>query len=80
MTQTCTSTLNDVVRYIYSETLISENVLIENEIVKDNAVLDFYLDCIAIQSDMSKISLSPNENTITNILDFSRNFKPSIFS
>ena len=78
MTQTCTSTQNEIVRYIYNETSSSENVIIETSLVYDNDLLEFYLDCIEIKEEMNQINLSPRETTIQNILNFSKSFRPAI--
>ena len=78
MTQTCTSTQNEIVRYIYNETSSSENVLIETSLIYDNELLDFYLDCLELKDEMNQIVLSPKESSIQNILNFSKNFRPAI--
>ena len=78
MTKTCTSTLNNVVRYLYNETSDSENELIEFQISKDSAILDFYLDCISLKTEMNDIRLSPSKNIVSNIMMYSENFKPTI--
>jgi hypothetical protein len=78
MTQTCTSTQNEIIRYIYSETSSFENVLIETFLAYDNELLDFYLDCLKIKEEMTQINLNPKDSTIQNILNFSKNFRPAI--
>ena len=78
MTQTCTSTQNEIVRYIYNETSSSENVLIETSLIYDNELLDFYLDCLELKEEMNQIELSPKDTSIQNILNFSKNFRPAI--
>ncbi|MCP9768429.1 hypothetical protein EGI22_10935 [Lacihabitans sp. LS3-19] len=78
MTQTCTSTQNEIIRYIYNETSSSENVLIETSLVYDNELLDFYLDCLELKEEMNQIQLSPKESSIQNIMNFSKNFRPAI--
>ena len=78
MTQTCTSTQNEIVRYIYNETSSSENVLIETSLIYDNELLDFYLDCLELKEEMNQINLSPKGSTIQNILTFSKSFRPVI--
>jgi hypothetical protein len=78
MTQTCTSTQNEILRYIYGETSSSENVFIVQSILSDNELLDYYLDCLELKEDMDKISLSPKESTIQNIMNFSKSFRPVI--
>ncbi len=78
MTQTCTSTQNEILRYIYGETSSSENVFIEQSLLNDNELLDYYLDSLELKEDMDKISLSPKENTIQNIMNFSKSYRPVI--
>lgn len=78
MTQTFTSTQNDVVRYLYNETSIQENSLVEEALLFDRDLLDFYLDCADLKSGMDKIQLSPSESAIERILSYSRNYKPKI--
>ena len=78
MTQTFTSTQNDVVRYLYNETSIKENSLVEEALLFDKDLLDFYLDCANLKSGMDKIQLSPSDSAIERILSYSRNYKPKI--
>lgn len=78
MTQTFTSTQNDIIRYIYNETSNSENVLIEESLLIDTEVLDFYLDCLTIKTDLNKIKLQPRQSTVNNILMYSQNYKTAI--
>jgi hypothetical protein len=80
MTKTCTSTQNEIIRYVYNETSASENVLIEKSISSDEEMLNFYLECIYIKEDLNLIVLSPKDKTINNILDFSKNYEPTIYS
>jgi hypothetical protein len=76
MTQTCTSTQNEILRYVYGETSNSENVFIEQSLVNNKILLDYYLDCLELKSEMDKISLSPRDSTVQNILSFSKNYRP----
>ena len=78
MTQTFTSTQNDVVRYLYNETSNQENTLVEEVLLFDKDLLDFYLDCADLKSGMDKIQLSPSDSAIERILSYSRNYKPKI--
>lgn len=78
MTQTFTSTQNDVVRYLYNETSIQENSLVEEALLFDKDLLDFYLDCADLKTGMDKIQLSPSDSAIERILSYSRNYKPKI--
>ena len=78
MTQTFTSTQNDVVRYLYNETSNNENTLVEEALLFDKDLLNFYLDCADLKSGMDKIQLSPSDSAIERILSYSRNYKPKI--
>lgn len=80
MTETCTSRQNEIIRYIYDETSSSENVIIEEFIARDGNNLEFYLSVLEIKEDLTKIKLSPKETTINNILNYSKNFRPTIYS
>jgi hypothetical protein len=78
MTQTFTSTQNDVVRYLYNETSNQENTLVEATLLFDKELLNFYLDSADLKSGMDKIQLSPSDSAIDRILSYSRNYKPKI--
>ncbi|GGD63521.1 hypothetical protein GCM10011514_29440 [Emticicia aquatilis] len=78
MTQTFTSTQNDVIRYLYNETSNKENSLVEEALLFDKDLLDFYLDCADLKSGMDKIQLSPSDSAIERILSYSRNYEPKI--
>lgn len=77
MTQTFTSTQNEIIRYVYNETSPSENLLIEEWIAGDTENLDFYLDCLQLKEEMDQIVLVPKDITLERILDYSRNYKPA---
>ncbi len=78
MTQTSTATQNDIIRYIFNETTISENILIESNLTADSDSLDFFLDCLQISDVIKKININPRETSIENILMYSRNYQPAI--
>jgi len=77
MTQTFTSTQNEIIRYVYNETSPSENLLIEEWIAGDTENLDFYLDCLQLKEEMDQIVLVPKDVTLERIFDYSRNYKPA---
>lgn len=77
MTQTFTSTQNEIVRYIYNETTSSESLLIEDLLASDSDCLDFYLDCLQLKEELNQISLSPKNTTLERIFDYSKNFRPA---
>ncbi len=78
MTQTFTSTQNDVVRYLYNETSNHENSFIEDALLYDKDLLNFYLDCADLKSGFDKIQLSPPDRVIERILHYSKNYEPKI--
>jgi hypothetical protein len=78
MTQTFTSTQNDVVRYLYNETSNQENTLVEEALLFDKELLNFYLDCSDLKSGLDKIQLSPSDRAIERILSYSKNYEPKI--
>ena len=68
MTQTFTTQLNDVVRYVYNETSKKENAIIEESLARDVNLLDFYLDSLNIKAEMEKIKMIPSDQSISKIL------------
>lgn len=78
MTQTFTLTQNDVVRYLYNETSDEENSLIEEAMIYDHDLMDFYFDCINLKADMNAISMTPSDRAVNRILEYSRNYQPRL--
>jgi hypothetical protein len=76
MTQTFTLVHDDVIRYLYNETSTTENEHIEEELLLDNNLLDFYLDCLNLKSGLNEIRLEPSQQVVNRILSFSANYKP----
>jgi len=76
MTQTFTTQLNDVVRYVYNETSKKENAIIEESLARDVNLLDFYLDSLNIKAEMEKIKMIPSDQSISKILAYSRKTSP----
>ncbi|TAF02938.1 MAG: hypothetical protein EAZ14_04335 [Runella slithyformis] len=72
MTQTFTP--NDVLRYVYEETSAQENLLIEDALLGNSQLLDFYLEALEMKLLMNKISRTPHNRVVDKILDFSRNY------
>lgn len=77
MTQTFTLTQNDVVRYLYGETSDEENTLIEEALIYDCELMDFYFDCINLKADMDALLMTPSDTVVNRILDYSRNYQPA---
>ncbi|CAH0997359.1 hypothetical protein EMA8858_03490 [Emticicia aquatica] len=78
MTQTFTSTQNDVIRYLYNETSNQENSFIEEALLYDKELLEFYLDCADLKSGLDTIQLSPSDRAIEQIFNYSKNYQPKI--
>lgn len=76
MTQTFTTQLNDVVRYVYNETSKKENAIIEESLARDVNLLDFYLDSLNLKAEMEKIKMIPSDQSISKILAYSRKTSP----
>ncbi|MFN4147520.1 MAG: hypothetical protein ACK4GN_16965 [Runella sp.] len=70
-----TFTPDDVIRYVYEETTDNENTLIEEALMGDQDLLDFYLDTLELKSLMNKIERNPPQRVITNILAYSQNYR-----
>jgi hypothetical protein len=78
MIQTSTTQLNDVVKYLYGETTTIEKKELENDLCKDEDLLDFYLDSIALKASMDKIQLEPSKRVVERIKAFSMSYQPAI--
>lgn len=78
MTQTFTLTQFDVIRYLYNETSEIENAFIEENLLNDQDLLNFYLDCLDTKQGLNQIVMNPSEKSINNILDFSKSYQPVI--
>jgi hypothetical protein len=67
-------TPDDVIRYVYEETTDEENMLIEDALIGDQELLEFYLDTLEIKSLMNKIERTPSNCVVSNILAYSQNY------
>ena len=72
-----TFTPDDVIRYVYEETTEEENTLIEDALIGDQELLEFYLDALEVKSLMNKIVRTPSNRVVSNILEYSRNYTSS---
>jgi hypothetical protein len=70
---TNTSTLkNDIIRFVYSETSISENEIIMQKLILNDDLYEFYMDCASTKETIDSIKYEPSEKCISNILNYSR--------
>lgn len=72
-----TFTPDDVIRYVYEETTDEENTLIEDALIGDQELLEFYLDTLEIKSLMNKLERTPSKRVVSNILEYSQNYTGS---
>lgn len=72
---TRTFTYDDVVKYLYSETTETENVLIVEALSLDDDLMSFYLDSVYLKSQMNKITRTPSDAAVSNILKYSQEFE-----
>jgi hypothetical protein len=68
-----TFTQDDVVRYVYEETTSEQNLLIEEGMIHDPEMLEFYLDVLDVKAGLEKSYREPSHRSIENILAYSRN-------
>jgi len=72
-----TFTQHDVIRYVYQETTEEENLMIQDGLVHDTEMLEFYLDMLDVKAGLDKSFQQPSERSIDNILAYSRNYTES---
>ncbi|MGL4630055.1 MAG: hypothetical protein ACRCVT_02520 [Leadbetterella sp.] len=77
MTQT--STQNDVLRYLYNETTVSENVEILCNLAFDEELNDFYVDTQKLIKQLDEVKLEVPQRAIDKILAYSANFTPALY-
>lgn len=71
---TKTFTPNDIIRYLYNETPEEESELIAQTLLTDSQLQSFYLEMLALKSELTKVDIGPSELVIHNILTYSRDF------
>ncbi|PWK23007.1 hypothetical protein LV89_03275 [Arcicella aurantiaca] len=72
-----TFTQHDVIRYVYQETTEEENLLIQDGLVHDAEMLEFYLDMLDVQAGLDRSYRQPSERSIDKVLAYSRNSQKS---
>ena len=71
---TKTFTQNDVIRYYYNEVSAQEKHSIENAMLWDNDLVDYYQELVQLEYSLNKIKREPSERAIENILNYSKSF------
>jgi hypothetical protein len=72
MTQTFTC--DEILRYAYNELNESENQQIEDAMMHDEDLLEFYLDCIDMKIGLNQIQMQPSAKSVNRILAYSQNY------
>jgi hypothetical protein len=69
-----TFTPNDIIRYVYDETLEEENKLIASLLLTDTELQEFYYELLAVKKDLNQLIFKPSKSSTQYILDYSRTF------
>ena len=69
-----TFTRDDIIRYVYLETSDEENLLIEQTLLTESDLQQFYEEVLEVKNDLERLKKSPSERAIQNILAYSRSF------
>jgi hypothetical protein len=70
-----TFTQTDLIRYLYQETTEEEKNEIDRALVRDGKLKALYNDVCAALKDLDKATLQPSDETIFNILNYSRSLQ-----
>jgi hypothetical protein len=74
MRMTQTFTCDEILRYAYNELNESENQQIEDAMMHDEELLEFYLDCIDMKTGLNQIQMQPSTKSVNRILAYSQNY------
>jgi hypothetical protein len=66
-----TFTPNHLVKYLYNETSASEHLAINEALTSDLSLQESYNELLAAYQQLPKVSFSPSESSIQNILKYS---------
>lgn len=69
---TKTFTQNDVIRFVYEELTSPEREEIQNAIIINNELLEYYKEVDEIINDLHALRLKPSDRVTENILSYSR--------
>ncbi|MEY3416481.1 MAG: hypothetical protein RL060_592 [Bacteroidota bacterium] len=71
MTSTFTQK-NDIIRFVYAETTVAENEVIMQDLLIDDVLYDFYIQCAFTKENIDQLKVEPSESCIQNILQYSK--------
>jgi CRISPR/Cas system CSM-associated protein Csm2 small subunit len=75
-----TFTRNDIIRYVYLETSEEENFLIQQTLLTETHLQQFYEELLETKQVLDQSQANPSERVLQNILAYSRNFNVSRIS
>ncbi len=68
---TKTITRDDVLRYIYNETSLEENLAVERQLILNAALMNFFKEAKETISKIDRFELKPSESVTNRILNYS---------
>jgi hypothetical protein len=68
-----TFTHNDLIRYAYNETTEEENQQIEEALIQEPDMLNYYLNVLDLQVGLTGAKMEPSERSVRHILSYSAN-------
>ena len=66
-----TFTNNDLVKFIYKETTVTETLEIENALTEDATLFDNYQTLMSGYMELPKATFAPTKSALQNILNYS---------
>lgn len=72
---TKTITRDDVLRYIYNETSLEENLAIQKQLIVNSGLMNFYREVYDAAKKVKDLQLEPSETSMNRILDYSESLK-----
>jgi hypothetical protein len=65
-------TQNHLVKYLYSETSASERLAIDEALATDITLQEQYRELLSAYQQLPKVSFSPSESAVSNVLAYSK--------
>ncbi len=68
---TKTITRDDVLRYVFDETSLEENLAIQKQLIVNSSLMNFYREVNDAAKKVKEIQLEPSESSMNRILEYS---------
>jgi len=65
---------DNLVRYVYDETSVEENILLESIIFENEQLEESFFELLHLKRELDSIICSPSEKSVSKILEFSKSF------